>query len=174
MLTPFAPFFILFCYVIETSSPSDLQLLQDFAATLELSTEASEASQKFAKLCRVMVEVVTLYVEAKSRQSNDQTMRPIGDEFELYLSQLGFMPGVEQHQHQHQQGHQQPMMPADVGVAMAMPGQFQQPPNMHQPPFTDWFSGGMSMMGLVEEDLSGMGMGMGMGVPGNMQGGMNQ
>lgn len=94
MLTPFAPFFILFCYIIETSSAEDLAILQNFASTLNLARDASEASHKFATLCKVMCEVVTLYVEAKSQQNVDQTMGPIGDEFEMYLNQLGFMPMV--------------------------------------------------------------------------------
>lgn len=157
MLTPFAPFFILFCYVIETSSAEDLAILQTFTATLDLASEASEASRKFATLCRVMCEVLTLYVEAKSQQHEDQTMRPIGDEFEMYLSQLGFMPTMPN---------------ADPGSAPMgnPPGQV---PASQQPALvSDWYSGSMNMMGLVEEDLSGMGMGfsMPMGGGGNMGG----
>lgn len=152
MLTPFAPFFILFCYVIETSSKEDLTILQNFAATLDLSRDASEASQKFAHLCRVMCEVLTLYVEAKSHQSEDQTMRPIGDEFEMYLSQLGFMPTAEQ-------------QAAPMG---SVPGQM--PGSQQSALVGDWFSGSMNMMGLVEEDLSGMGMGFPTGMAGGNEG----
>lgn len=154
MLTPFAPFFILFCYVIETSSAEDLKILQEFAATLDLSRDASEASQKFATLCRVMCEVVTVYVEAKSQQAEDQTMRPIGDEFEMYLSQLGFMPNADQSN--------APMNNAAGPM----------PTSQQSTLLGDWYSGGMNMMGLVEEDLSGMGMGFptGMSTGSNMGG----
>lgn len=146
MLTPYAPFFVLFCYVIETSSKDDLKLLQDFSATLELAQEASEATRKFAALIKVMCEVGTLYVEAKSKQQHDQTMVPIGDEFEMYLNQLGFMPGVEQ------------SMAPTTDAPFSMPGTHQ------SAQIADWYSGSRNMMGLLEDDIPGMGMGMGMGM----------
>jgi hypothetical protein len=161
MLTPFAPFFILFCYIIETSSAEDLAILQSFTATFDVAREASEASQKFATLCRVMCEVVTLYVEAKSQQNDDQNMRPIGDEFEMYLSQLGFMPN---------------MGTTDPGSAPMGDPSGQMPGAQQGALVSDWYSGSMNMMGLVEEDLSGMGMGfqtpMGGGAGGGNMGGM--
>ncbi|KJZ74289.1 hypothetical protein HIM_06295 [Hirsutella minnesotensis 3608] len=136
LLTPFAPFFVLFCYVIETSSADDLKLLQEFVDSLDACRDCSETIDKLYRLTNVMVDAAGLYVEAKARQQQDQTMAPIGDEFEMYLSQLGFMPTEDQ------------------AIANA--------PNTRGPPIAngqvaqiaDWFSGNRNMMGLLEEDLS--------------------
>ncbi|KAF5135079.1 putative transcriptional regulatory protein C11D3.07c [Metarhizium anisopliae] len=136
LLTPFAPFFVLFCYVIETGSLDDLRLLQEFVDSLDEARDASETIEKLYRLCQVMCDVAGLYVEAKSQQQQDQTMVPIGDEFEMYLSQLGFMPTEDQ----------------TMGNTNAAGGP---PPLSGQAAqIADWFSGNRNMMGLLEEDLS--------------------
>lgn len=135
MLTPFAPFFVLFCYVIETSSADDLKILKEFVASLALARDTSEATEKLYRLCQVMYDVLTLYVEAKSQQQQDQNLAPIGDEFEMYLSQLGLMPMEDQTMSN----------AADANVP---------PSNPQVAQIADWFSGNRNMMGLLEEDLS--------------------
>ncbi|KYK58789.1 fungal specific transcription factor domain protein [Drechmeria coniospora] len=136
LLTPFAPFFVLFCYIIETSSLDDLRILQEFVASLDEVRDSSETIEKLYRLCRVMCDVAGLYVEAKSQQQEDQTMVPIGDEFEMYLSQLGFM-STEDQAMSHAQNNGGPP-PVNGRVAQ----------------IADWFSGNRNMMGLLEEDLS--------------------
>ncbi|RDA94922.1 hypothetical protein CP533_0178 [Ophiocordyceps camponoti-saundersi (nom. inval.)] len=138
LLIPFAPFFVLFCYVIETSSPDDLKPLHEFVASLAESRGCSESVDKLYRLTQVMVDIASLYVEAKSQQQDDQAMVPIGDEFEMYLSQLGFMP-TEDHTMSNTPN-------ADGKGLTAVNGQVAQ--------IADWFSGNMNMMGLLEEDLS--------------------
>ncbi|CAM1501549.1 Fc.00g035330.m01.CDS01 [Cosmosporella sp. VM-42] len=140
LLTPFAPFFVLFCYVIETSSHEDLQLLQDFCTTLGASYGSSETAEKLWRLCHVMCDVATLYVEAKSQQQEDQAMIPIGDEFDMYLSQLGFIPNEDQ-----------AAMAASGGPNEATFG------NQQVAQMADWFSGSKNLMGLLEQDLSQIG-----------------
>lgn len=135
LLTPFAPFFVLFCYVIETSSADDLKILKEFVASLALARDTSEATEKLYRLCQVMYDVLTLYVEAKSQQQQDQNLAPIGDEFEMYLSQLGLMPMEDQTMSN----------AADANVP---------PSNPQVAQIADWFSGNRNMMGLLEEDLS--------------------
>ncbi|PNY26301.1 transcriptional regulatory protein [Tolypocladium capitatum] len=137
LLTPFAPFFVLFCYVIETSSLDDLRALQEFVASLDGARDSSETIEKLYRLCQVMCDVASLYVEAKSQQQ-DQTMAPIGDEFEMYLSQLGFMPSEDQAMANAQDNGGPPPANGQVQVAQ----------------IADWFSGNRNMMGLLEEDLS--------------------
>ncbi|PFH56027.1 hypothetical protein XA68_17181 [Ophiocordyceps unilateralis] len=137
LLTPFAPFFVLFCYVIETSSPDDLELLREFVASLAESRDISESVDKLYRLAQVMIDIASLYVEAKAQQQEDQTMVPIGDEFEMYLSQLGFMPTEDQ---------AMANAPNDAKGQLAVNGQVTQ--------IADWFSGNRNMMGLLEEDLS--------------------
>ena len=139
LLTPFAPFFVVFCYVIETSSLEDLQLLKDFCTTLETAQGGSETTGKLRTLCQVMCNVATLYVEAKSQQLEDQAMIPIGDEFDMYLSQLGFIPA---------EGQAMPLADDKNEGASA---------NHQVTQMADWFSGSTNLMGLLEQDLSQIG-----------------
>jgi len=133
MVVPFAPFSILFCYIIETLSIEDLKLLEDFVASIESLRECSETVEKLYRLFQVMRDVAVVYVEAKTQQEGDQTMIPIGNEFDMYLSQLGFIPTddqtmVDQTNHQVQSNMQAQM--------------------------AGWLSGNRNMFGLLEEDLS--------------------
>ncbi|RBR23732.1 uncharacterized protein FIESC28_03528 [Fusarium coffeatum] len=140
VLTPFAPFFVLFCYVIETSSAEDLRLLSDFSTSIGETSDASETMQKLSRLCQVMSNVAALYVEAKSQQQEDQTMAPIGDEFDVYLSQLGFMPVMD------------PNMNTAGGDPNAA---FQDNSQVAQ--MADWMSGSRNLLGLLEQDISQLG-----------------
>lgn len=138
MLTPFAPFFSIFMYVVETLSAQDLQLLQQFSASLESAVDLSKTMQKLCQLCHVMSNVAALYVEAKSQQQEDQAMVPIGDEFDVYLSQLGFMPMTDQ-----------PMSQPTTGAVV--------PENAQVAQIADWMSGSRNLMGLLEHDWSQFG-----------------
>ena len=131
---------MLFCYVIETSSLDDLRLLQEFADSLDTARDASETIEKLYRLCQVMCDVASVYVEAKSQQQQDHTMVPIGDEFEMYLSQLGFMPSEDQTMTN------AATAPTTTSGPTPLSGQATQ--------LADWFSGNRNMMGLLEEDLS--------------------
>ncbi|RYO86923.1 hypothetical protein DL766_005990 [Monosporascus sp. MC13-8B] len=133
---PFIPFIVIFCLVIETSDAEDLQRLADFVKSLEVAKDVSASVGKLHHLCQVLYNVALLYVEAKGQQPADQDMVPVGNEFDMYLSQLGFMPT------------DQAMTNADLGAddqtrSMAQTTQL-----------GDWFSGNNYMLGLVEEDLS--------------------
>ncbi|KAG5938245.1 hypothetical protein E4U53_008046 [Claviceps sorghi] len=139
LLTPFAPFFVLFCYVIETASLDDLRLLQEFVDSLDEARDASETIDKLYRLCQVMCDVAGLYVEAKAKQQQDHNMAPIGDEFEMYLSQLGFMPTEDQTM-VNSSGSNGTSGSATLRSQAAQ--------------IADWFSGNRNMMGLLEEDLS--------------------
>ncbi|KAF4441557.1 hypothetical protein F53441_12006 [Fusarium austroafricanum] len=139
VLTPFAPFFVLFGYVIETSSKEDLLLLKQFSASIEDTNEASETMQKLSRLCNVMSNVAALYVEAKSQQLEDQAMVPIGDEFDVYLSQLGLMPAMDTHMD----------AGADPNAAFGENAQVNQ--------MADWMSGSRNLLGLLEQDISQIG-----------------
>lgn len=133
MLVPFAPFFVLFCHIIETLSSDDLEILQEFVASFEGLRDASETIEKLHRMFQVMRDVAIVYVEAKSQQKQDETMIPIADEFDMYLGQLGFMPVDDQ--------------AIDHGTEASHPI-----PQTTQMP--DWFSGSRNMFGLLEEDLS--------------------
>lgn len=149
LLTPFAPFFVLFCYVLETCSADDLKILKEFVASLALARDSSEAVEQLYRLCQVMYDVLTLYVEAKSQQQQDQVVVPMGDEFEMYLNQLGLMPMEDQTMTGAGgagAGHEGGVQGAAAG------GQVPHNPQVAQ--IADWFVNNRNMMGLLEEDLS--------------------
>ncbi|KAI1841460.1 hypothetical protein JX266_012389 [Neoarthrinium moseri] len=138
LYAPFIPFIVIFCHVIETSSTSDLQLLEHFILSLKDSCQISAAVDKLHRLSKVLYHVALLYVEAKTQQSLDQDMVPVGNEFDMYLSQLGFMPMDET-----MAGGLGDTAPDDMTRNLLQTTQL-----------GDWFSGGNHIMGLVEEDLS--------------------
>ncbi|KAI1137536.1 fungal-specific transcription factor domain-containing protein [Hypoxylon sp. FL0543] len=131
LYAPFIPFIVIFCLVIETSSADDLQRLADFVQSLEAAVDLSHSIGKLHQLCQVLYNVAQLYIEAKAQQPVDRDMGPVGNEFNMYLSQLGFMPVDESM--------------GNFDVSMAQTTQL-----------GDWFSGNNYVMGLLEEDLSGI------------------
>ncbi|KAH8198188.1 hypothetical protein TruAng_007669 [Truncatella angustata] len=136
LYAPFIPFIVIFCHAIETSSAGDLPLLERFVESLQASCPISAAIDKLYKLSKVLYNVALLYVEAKTQQTLDQDMVPVGNEFDMYLSQLGFMPMDET------------MIgtgDADGDLTRNL---------MQNAQLGDWFSGGNHIIGLLEEDLS--------------------
>ncbi|OHX01015.1 fungal specific transcription factor domain-containing protein, partial [Colletotrichum incanum] len=132
MLTPFTPFFVLFCHVIDTSSVDDLRRLNEFVASLRPACALSEPVEKLHQLCSMLCNVATLYTESKSQQSEERG--PINDEFDVYLSALGFPPT------------EYPAQGMDTGD-MSQPA-------LQTAQLGNWYSGSQYMMGLLEEDLS--------------------
>ncbi|KAI4600861.1 hypothetical protein KJ359_013024 [Pestalotiopsis sp. 9143b] len=135
LYAPFIPFIVIFCHVIETSSGADLRLLDQFVQSLQASCQISAAIDKLHQLSKVLYNVALLYVEAKTQQSRDQDMVPVGNEFDMYLNQLGFMPMDDQ------------AMAGGVGGDLTRD-------MLQTVQLGDWFSGGNHIMGLLEEDLS--------------------
>ncbi|KAI3327104.1 fungal-specific transcription factor domain protein [Xylariaceae sp. AK1471] len=142
LYAPFIPFIVIFCLVIETSDREDLGRLADFVKSLETACDVSSSVRKLHQLCQVLHNVAELYVEAKALEPVD----PAGNEFDLYLSQLGFMPVDDTTM----MGIQTDLNGAGGNVdpqmrSLAQTNQLE-----------DWFSGKNYMMGLLEEDLSGI------------------
>ncbi|KUI54247.1 hypothetical protein VP1G_01645 [Cytospora mali] len=172
LYAPFVPFIVIFCHIIETSDVADLHRLRDFIASLEPTCAVSEGIEKLHRLFSVLHNVAMLYVEAKSKANSsepqDTDMAPIGNEFDVYLSALGFMPvdgdsaamsAAAAAQAAGGAGAALPTSPVSAAaggdarafgstatanaVAMNQTSQL-----------GDWFSGNRYMMGLLEEDLS--------------------
>lgn len=170
-----------------------------------MACEISASVRRLYQLCKVLYSVAQLYVEAKASQAQQQQQQQqqrlqqqsalspeaaasaalfgdasiAGSEFDMYLSQLGFMPTTtgfnsfgggagammmdgsgngegmmqaqpEQQQHHQnynlgQQGQEQDGMDDETRAMMAQTAQL-----------GDWFSGNRNMMGMLEEDLSGI------------------
>ncbi|KZL66005.1 fungal specific transcription factor domain-containing protein [Colletotrichum tofieldiae] len=132
LLTPFTPFFVLFCHVIDTSNVDDLRRLNEFVASLRPACALSEPVEKLHQLCSMLCNVATLYMESKSQQSEERG--PINDEFDVYLSALGFPPT------------EYPAQGMETGDISQ--------PTLQTAQLGNWFSGSQYMMGLLEEDLS--------------------
>jgi len=132
---PFVPVIVLFCHVIETSNLEDLQRLSDFADSLQPASNASKATEKFHRVCRVLYNVARLYTEAKAQQ--DDEMNLVGNDIDMYLSQLGFIPQQDQAQQGPGFGNG---VDEDLDVNQAMR-------------LSSWFSANRHIMGLVEGDL---------------------
>ncbi|KAI0008215.1 hypothetical protein F4779DRAFT_588482 [Xylariaceae sp. FL0662B] len=138
LYVPFIPFIVIFCLAIETSDAEELRCLAEFVESLEAGCDVSESVSKLHQLCQVLYNVALLYVEAKAQEPVDQDMVPVGNEFDMYLSQLGFMP-------------------VDENMANVNMGVDDQTKSMTQNnQLGDWFSGNNYVMGLLEEDLSGI------------------
>ncbi|KAI0196374.1 hypothetical protein F4808DRAFT_452749 [Astrocystis sublimbata] len=150
LYAPFIPFIVIFCLVIETSDSADLARLEAFVKSLEIACEVSASVKKLHQLCNTLYTVAALYVEAKAAL-------PMGgsNEFDVYLSQLGFMPVDEGLLGLEQTGGvvgldgvgdgRGVLGGVDGGVLQANANSLE-----------DWFSGKNYMMGLLEEDLSGI------------------
>lgn len=72
--SPFIPFIILFCHIIETSEASDLEHMRGLVETLE-STSNSRAHStcgKQRRLFKALYDVAAKYVEVKSRADGGQ------------------------------------------------------------------------------------------------------
>ncbi|RKU42005.1 hypothetical protein DL546_003986 [Coniochaeta pulveracea] len=142
LYAPFVPFVVLFCHVIATSNQDDLKRLGNFVAGLEPTRSASRAIDKLYRLCRIMYDVATMYVEAKEREKTtlDADMVPVENDFNLYLSQLGLIP---------------PHVPGwNPGIGTgSLEGGGMTEASYQATQLGDWFEGNSYMMGLMEEDL---------------------
>ncbi|KAI1271658.1 fungal-specific transcription factor domain protein [Xylaria sp. FL0933] len=150
LYAPFIPFIVIFCLVIETSDREDLRRLDDFVRSLEPACDVSSSVRKLHQLCQVLYNVAELYVEAKAAEG-------VGSEFDAYLSQLGFMPvDVEGGGGGSSMMGVQPGLEGDGNVqgGGAIDEQMRAIAQTNQ--LEDWFSGKNYMMGLLEEDLSGI------------------
>ncbi|KAH9905404.1 fungal-specific transcription factor domain protein [Xylariomycetidae sp. FL2044] len=185
LYAPFIPFIVIFCLVIETLDAGDLQRLADFVRSLAPTCAVSPAAARLYQLCQVLNDVATLYVGAKAPAPNnnpnpnnnnqqapdDDDTIPLGNEFDMYLSQLGFiMPTTNDGSAQNSAGDGMgvgggtgapDIGGAGGGTEAATAGGVGDDYDMMGPGLAapssqlgDWFTGNNYMLGLLEEDLS--------------------
>lgn len=65
--TPFTPFLVIFCHIIETQSPSDLAMLENFLQTMQPARGTSSAIEKMYLVCDVFHRVAKLFIGAAAR-----------------------------------------------------------------------------------------------------------
>lgn len=123
----------MFCYAIEHLDANDLHQLEAFAMSIEHVSPHSEAIEQLHRLAQALYNIAFLYVEAKTSHMGMQDDMPLERDFETYLSQLGLM------------------MPATDGGTS-----FSNVPtgSAQSAPLGGWFAGNVSMMGLLEEDMT--------------------
>ncbi|EXF81720.1 fungal specific transcription factor [Colletotrichum fioriniae PJ7] len=179
LFSPFVPFIVIFCQVIETSDTSDLARLQGFVASIQGAKEFTEASARLCRLFQVLYNVAFRYVEMRSQgsgggggssgnnnnQQQQQQSEEQGQEMDKYLTALGFPP-ASGHPQQHAQqssdvGSEQMSGMTSGGAEDGMNGagagsgalnQMMWMGNAAQ--LEDWFYSNQQMMGLVEDDDS--------------------
>lgn len=181
LFSPFVPFIVIFCQVIETSDTSDLARLQGFVASIQGAKEFTEASARLCRLFQVLYNVAFRYVEMRSQGSGgggggsssgnnnnhqqQQQSEEQGQEMDKYLTALGFPP-ASGHPQQHAQqssdvGSEQMSGMTSGGAEDGMNGagagsgalnQMMWMGNAAQ--LEDWFYSNQQMMGLVEDDDS--------------------
>ncbi|VUC31529.1 unnamed protein product [Clonostachys rosea] len=102
LFTPFIPFVVTFCHVIETEAREDLARLQAFVVSIQSASSASSPAAKLHRLSQVLCRIAQGYVESRV-----STMRPSGRQdgsnMDAYLNALGFSPaaGCDLSQQQH-------------------------------------------------------------------------
>ncbi|KAJ3549170.1 hypothetical protein NM208_g641 [Fusarium decemcellulare] len=152
--TPLTPFTCVFCHVIANphTTSDDLELLEDFVASVKPARRLSEGVEKFYQLCSVFLKIAQTYVRAKARQDakapspspGTLTLEPDLGAFDDYLSSLGFLaPPAIQHG---------PMSEYSTGN------------NPHQPLFgtnslLDPYSGNISLYNLLDQDVNDINFG---------------
>lgn len=112
----------------------------------------SEAVAKLHRICQVLHNVASLCIRAKAQRRRDpelrdQDMAMVGDNIDMYLSQLGFMP---HYGGQSSQG----AAAAQFGEGGDVAGAGPDFGASHASDLGNWFSGNTHILGLLEEDLS--------------------
>lgn len=100
LFSPFIPFIVLFCHVIETGSTEDLDCLHTFISSLESACQHSSAIARHHDLFQVFYNVAMRYTELKSA-STPMQLEQAEQRVEMgtYLSELGFQPQIGQDAH---------------------------------------------------------------------------
>ncbi|KAK8067525.1 hypothetical protein PG996_006637 [Apiospora saccharicola] len=86
--TPFIPFIVIFCHVIETTDQTDLDRLHSFVASLEPVSQLSEPAARMQRLFQVLYNVALKYVDVKTSREQQS----VGRELDTYLNALGYGP----------------------------------------------------------------------------------
>lgn len=163
LFSPFVPFIVLFCQVIETRDQTDLTRLQAFVSsiirpenTLTSSEPETEAVTKLRKLFQVLCHVAQHYIDAQKTgnpsdsgvdgTSHWQPQTATGNDIDSYLATLGFPAQSVPDQQQQQQPPQHGEEPGGVNPMLWMGSGTQ---------LEDWFYSNQQMMDFLEDGALG-------------------
>ncbi|WQF79089.1 hypothetical protein CDEST_04103 [Colletotrichum destructivum] len=99
LFTPFIPFIVIFCQVIETQDETDLSRLGAFVTSIQPAATVSDAAGKLCRLFQVLHNVAARYVD-RSGPYDDQPQAT--EEMDMYLRLLGVHHGEEGNVSEHQ------------------------------------------------------------------------
>lgn len=168
MNCPFTPFLVLFCHIISLdSSPRnehDLRLLSIFCNNLKTAKHLSEGVNKLYQLCSVFCNVAESYMRAKQQKSfaaRQSLPRQVAggnepanalEEFDDYLAMLGFVAPPTA-------GAADAAAAAAAAGGGAFDGALPVAEQDMSGYLQEWYSGNVSLLGLLEQDLGGVGNG---------------
>ncbi|KAF7555898.1 hypothetical protein G7Z17_g1776 [Cylindrodendrum hubeiense] len=119
IFTPFVPFTVLFCHVIETSDESDLERLRVFVASLQSSTPLSDSSRRLQNLFQTLFNIAKYYL--KSEPTTALNTPSSENEFDAYLRSLGMLPPATWNHDDHHGAEDYGAGPTDHSTALDMP-----------------------------------------------------
>ncbi|KAK1978354.1 fungal-specific transcription factor domain-containing protein [Colletotrichum cereale] len=103
LFSPFIPFIVLFCQVIETQDREDLARLHSFVVFLQETATMSDAAGKMSRLFQVLYSVALRFVEFRATTPQSRQTQASA-EMDAYLAALGFPPkGTGEERQQTQQ-----------------------------------------------------------------------
>lgn len=154
LFSPFIPFIILFCQVIETRNQSDLVLMQGFVTSIQKAPAVSEGASKIHHLFQTLYNVACHYIDLSQSQVQLNNVHA-NVQMNAHLTALGFMP---------RDADQDPNTLLDpiLGCPQALPGQLTQ--NAFMSPgsaqgtagptsilwmLDDWYSSNPALMSMV-------------------------
>lgn len=163
MFTPFIPFIVIFCHVIETQDQVDLNRLNDFVVSIQAAAAGSDAAARLYHLLQALQKVALRYIELSNLH---QGQAQASAEMEMYLSTFGItIPGATNGDPQNQgslaQGLSNVMRCGGLDTAGLNGGQTVINPFMRTgngANLEDWFYSNEAMMDLLqdsEQDFQG-------------------
>lgn len=143
-----------------SDSQEDVQLLEDFVASLGPARQLSDPIEKFYQLCSAFVRVAQAYVRAKEQRQPTRNCDPTPQTLLQPASDLS-------DQHSSATGRSSPLTSItnriDTGVAFgnATTNDFELQQQQQQQQFLDeiqslqdWYSGNAALLGLIEQNFS--------------------
>ncbi|RTE75149.1 hypothetical protein BHE90_010393 [Fusarium euwallaceae] len=88
LFSPFIPFIVLFCHIIEARDQADLDRLGNFVASIQPAADISEAAAKLHRLFQLLHSVALRYLELHASTPDDGQAEASG-EIDRYLAALG-------------------------------------------------------------------------------------
>ncbi|KAL3259781.1 hypothetical protein ABHI18_005089 [Aspergillus niger] len=102
LFTPFIPFIVIFCHVIETQDEADLARLQAFVTSIQSASSISEPAAKLHRLFQVLCKIAMGYVKFRFSAAPLDGWQD-SSKIDTYLDALGFssasacIPGRQHH-----------------------------------------------------------------------------